>query len=128
MTERSDLKFETTNNELGAREKANQMAEEFERITGLHLTPEESDVISSPYYGWISSGKEVPADDPDARYVFRYQIQDGLTAYMVPSDGNVAVWDDEVEGAIHPKTHDCEWDDEITYAAYPMAEWAGFHR
>ena len=47
--------------------------------------------------------------------------EDELQEFMVVEDEEFE--DDDIEGAVDPKTGDCEWVDYVGDGAYPMSMW-----
>ena len=64
-------KFEADLDVKGARTKANMMAEEFTRMTGINLSFSNF-YIDSPIEGYIDDLEDFPTDDPDALFVFSF--------------------------------------------------------
>lgn len=126
--------FESNCDEVGARAKANQMAEEFSRITGIKLQPaDQSEVIDSPMYGWSEADDTaVLSEDAYARFTFLYNTEhDYEYVYIRPTDETIVVWrslstDNDDEGAVNPATGICEWYDELSDCAYTMSEWINY--
>lgn len=128
------MKFESKRNSAAAIVKANQMADEFTRLTGIKLTNGFC-YIDSPMYGYTKLDQTFPADDPEAIYVVRFKEADNNyeEVSMIPSYNKVMVWrslsednpfeDDYTEGAVDPKTGDCDWVDCVLDGAYPMSAW-----
>ena len=127
--------FEANADEAGARREANRMAKKFSAMTGipLHADPNH-DTVDSPMYGWSHNDVDALADDPDARYTFMYNVPGELVSvYMRPSDGTVWVWKSigsndtrGGEGAVDPRTGECEWCEEMEECSYPLSAWKNF--
>lgn len=138
-------RFENSLDINGARVKANQMAKEFTRMTGIDLKFNNC-YIDSPYYGYIDSIEDFPEDDPDSLYVFSFDEADNHyeTVSFIPTLNRVMVWrslnddnpywneDDEedygCEGAVNPKTGIAEWEDDIYSGSYSLAAWNKYRR
>lgn len=128
------MKFESKRNSAAAIVKANQMADEFTRMTGIKLVNGFC-YIDSPMYGYTELNQAFPTDDPEAIYVVRFKEADNNyeEVCMIPSYNKAMVWrslsddnpfeDDDIEGAVDPKTGDCEWVDYVGDGAYPMSMW-----
>lgn len=128
------MKFESKRNSAAAIVKANQMADEFTRLTGIKLANGFC-YIDSPMYGYTELNQTFPTDDPEAIYVVRFkEAGNGYEEVsMIPSYNKVMVWrslspdnpfeDDDIEGAVDPRTGDCEWVDYVGDGAYPMSMW-----
>ena len=137
------MKFEKNLNLDGARAKANQMAAEFTRMTGINLKFNHF-YIDSPYYGYIDKLENCPEDDPDILFVFQFDETDNHyeTVSFVPSLNSAMVWrslsddnpydaDEEdygCEGAVNPKTGIAEWEDDIYSGSYSLAAWKKYRR
>lgn len=129
-------KFEADLDVKGARAKANMMAEEFTRMTGINLTF-STFYIDSPTEGYTDDLKDFPADDPDALFVFSFDETDNdyETVNFIPTLNKVVVWrsvsDDnpcEDEGAVNPKTGVAEWEEWLVDGAYELSEWKMYSR
>ena len=128
--------FESDLDEDGAREAANRLAKQFAQMVGVRLTrSDQPEIVDSPMFGWLR-GNEVEdiAEDPDAAYTFAYDVagHPGATVYVRPTEGTICVWqslEDGVdgEGAVDPKTGECNWNDDISSGAYPLSSWNGFN-
>ena len=137
------MKFEKNLNLNAAHAKANQMAEEFTRMTGIGLKFKHF-YIDSPYYGYIDKLENFPEDDPDALFVFQFDELGNHyeTVSFIPTLNKAMVWrslsddnpydaDEEdygCEGAVDPKTGIAEWQDELTDGAYPLSMWKKYRR
>ena len=130
--------FEQDLDEAGAQAAADRLANKFASMVGVRLTPDHmSDTIDSPMYGAMSPhspyAAEEVADDPDARFTFDYSVA-GYPADTVkvrPTDGTVCVWRSIYdgyygEGAVDPKTGECEWEDWLGDCSYPLHTWKSF--
>jgi hypothetical protein len=129
----------------GARNKADQMAKEFTRLTGIGLKFDHF-YIDSPYYGYIDKLEDYPEDDPDSWFVFTFDEVDNHyeDVSFIPTLNKVMVWrslnddnpywdaDDEedygAEGAVDPITGFADWEDELEDAAYPLSAWKHYRR
>ena len=136
-------RFEKSLDINGERAKANQMAKEFTRMTGIGLKFSDC-YIDSPYYGYIDSIEDFPEDDPDSLFVFSFDETDNHyeTVSFVPSLDSAMVWrslsddnpydvDEEdygCEGAVNPKTGIAEWEDDIYSGSYSLAAWKKYRR
>lgn len=135
-------RFENSLDINGARAKANQMAKEFTRMTGIGLKFNHC-YIDSPYYGYIDSIKDYPEDDPDSLFVFQFDETDNHyeNVSFIPSLNRVMVWrslnddnpyfdeeDGGPEGAVNPETGFADWEDELEYASYPLSSWKKYRR
>lgn len=119
--------FESDLDEAGARAKADQMAREFANITGMaNFSFDNSrDVISSPYYGWLSADQvDEINEDPDSRFAFQYS-NSKFTIYVIPTDNTVELLNDEGL-TIDPATgRTVDYDvDTPQDGAFPMSAWA----
>ena len=131
--------FESDLDEDGARAAANRLARQFASMVGVRLIPANtSDTIDSPMFGVLNPNKPSTADevaeDQDARFTFDYDVE-GYPADTVkvrPTDGTICVWRSiydgyEGEGAVDPKTGECEWEDWLEDGSYPLSAWKNFN-
>ena len=120
--------FESDLNEDGARAAANRIAAQFGRMVGVSVTPNDSsnDVIESPVYGWLPvSAVDEIADDPDARFGFLYDLDDGeysITVY--PTDNAVGLFNEDGV-AIDPAGRHFT-SDMADIISYPLSKWKNF--
>jgi hypothetical protein len=137
------MKFETNLNFDGAREKADKMAKEFTKLTGIELKFDHFH-IDSPYYGYIDKLENYPKDDPDSLFVFSFDEADNNyeTVDFVPSLNSARVWrslnDDNpydmdeddygCEGAVDPKTGIASWEDDLHDGLYILTAWKKYRR
>lgn len=130
-TRRKFESFESDLDEAGARAKADQIAREFARVTGMaRLTPRDSgkDVIVSPSYGWLSVDRtDEIDDDPDCRFAFEYS-NNKFTIEVYPTDETVTLLNDYGE-PINPKNGRVltGYNDDIAdpfVGAFPLSVWA----
>jgi hypothetical protein len=140
---RTSKKFESFESDLdeeGARAAADRLASQFASMVGVKLTPDLSYkyTVDSPVYGALNPNSSFDAenvvDDPDARFTFNYRVT-GYPADTVkirPTDGTICVWrsvyDDYYgEGAVDPKTGECEWEYWLGDCSYPLRAWKNFN-
>lgn len=122
--------FESDLNEAGALNKANQIAIDFARVTGMaRLTRQDSDdVIISPSYGWLSIDRtDEIDDDPDCRFAFKYS-NNKFTIEVYPTDETVTLLNEDGE-PINPKNGRVltGYSDDISdpfVGAFPLSVWA----
>ena len=123
--------FESDLDEAGARSKADSMAKEFSRLTGMaRFTPDNlgNDVIISPMYGWLSlKDTDEIAEDVDARFAFQYS-NSKFTIIVFPTDGTVQLLNNDGM-LIDPKNGRelTGYNDDIenpSVGAFPLSVWA----
>ena len=127
--------FESNLDEEGARATADRLAKQFANMVGVSLTPVRTpDTIDSPMYGALNlSSVDEIAEDPDARFTFDYRVT-GYPADTVkvrPTDKAICVWRSASngfsgEGAVDPKSGECEWEDWLGDCSYPLRAWKNF--
>ncbi len=131
--------FESDLDEEGARAAADRLAKQFASMVGVSLTPDLSYkyTVDSPVYGALNPNSsfdaENVADDPDARFTFGYRVANypADTVKVRPTDGTICVWHSIYdghygEGAVDPKTGECEWEDWLGDCSYPLRAWKNF--
>ena len=128
---RSSKKFESFESDLdeaGARAAANRIAKQFGNMIGSSVRPDDfggGEVILSPMYGWLSVDRaEEAADDPDARFVFNYALDDGFSLNVFPSDGKVNLISEDGY-SVSPDGEIVDYDEADLYAS-PLSDWEGF--
>ena len=126
-TRRKFESFESDLDEAGARAKADQMAKEFSRVTGMadFSFDNVKDVISSPYYGWLGTDQvDEINEDPDSRFAFQYS-NSKFTIYVIPTDNTIELLNDDGL-TIDPSTgRKVNYDvDTPQDGAFPMSAWA----
>ena len=119
--------FESDLDEAGARAAANRLAKQFANMIGSSVRPDDlgDDVILSPMYGWLSVDRaDEAADDPDARFVFNYALDDGFSLNVFPSDGKVNLISEDGY-SVSPDGEIIDYDEADLYAS-PLSDWRGF--
>lgn len=119
--------FESDLDEIGARAAANRLAKQFANMIGSSVRPDDlgDDVILSPMYGWLSVDRaDEAADDPDARFVFNYALDDGFSLNVFPSDGKVNLISEDGY-SVSPDGEIIDYDEADLYAS-PLSDWRGF--
>lgn len=120
--------FESDLDEAGARAAANRLAKQFANMIGSSVRPDDfsgSEVILSPMYGWLSVDRaDEAADDPDARFVFNYALDDGFSLNVFPSDGKVNLISEDGY-SVSPDGEIVDYDEAYLYAS-PLSDWRGF--
>ena len=119
--------FESDLDEEGARAAANRLAKQFANMIGSSVRPDDlgDDVILSPMYGWLSVDRaDKAADDPDARFVFNYALDDGFSLNVFPSDGKVNLISEDGY-SVSPDGEIIDYDEADLYAS-PLSDWRGF--
>lgn len=119
--------FESNFDKVGARTRADQMAKEFARITGMadFSFDDNIEVISSPLNGWLTIDQvDEISEDPNSRFVFRYS-NSKFTIYVIPTDNTVELLNED-DIAINPATGMAvNYDIDIPQdGAFPMSVWA----
>jgi hypothetical protein len=119
--------FESNFDKVGARDRADQMAKEFARVTGMadFSLDDTVEVISSPLNGWLTIDQvDEISEDPNSRFVFRYS-NSKFTIYVIPTDNTVELLNDD-NLAIDPATGmPVDYDvDTPQDGAFPMSVWA----
>lgn len=123
--------FEDQHNEKDAEKYANMLVKKFMDATGIALRRDASyPIVNSPVFGWTSS-RDLN-EDPDAYYVFKYDVPNrDISVYACPSKDAVCLWvslgdESDCEGAVNPRTGECEWEDDIMECMYPLDMWRRF--
>ena len=120
--------FESDLDEAGARAAANSLAKQFANMIGSSVRPDDfggGEVILSPMYGWLSVDRaDKAADDPDARFVFNYALDDGFSLNVFPSDGKVNLISEDGY-SVSPDGEIIDYDEADIYAS-PLSDWHGF--
>ena len=119
--------FESDLDERGARAAANRLAKQFANMIGSSVRPDDlgDDVILSPTYGWLSVDRaDEAADDPDARFVFNYALDDGFSLNVFPSDGKVNLISEDGY-SVSPDGEIIDYDEADLYAS-PLSDWRSF--
>lgn len=119
--------FESDLDEAGARAAANRIANQFGRMVGADVRPDDlgDDVIDSPRYGWLSvDHTDEIADDPEARFVFQYTLGSDFGILVVPSNNAVELMTDSGY-AVDPSGETFEADTAVD-GAFPLSDWRGF--
>lgn len=120
--------FEKTNDFNGAKAAAVEIAKQFTDISGKVLKPIEHPEIDSELYGWLNAENGIP-NDPNARFVFAFDVNDYETVFIYPTSQKVVIWHSltennfEEEGALDPNTDEYEWQDEMFDSAYSLNIW-----
>lgn len=127
---KTSRKFESLESDLdesGARAKANRIAQQFGRMIGEKIRPDDlgRDTILSPLYGWLNvDAVDEIMDDSDARFAFQYSL--GNTDFDIivfPTENSVELCYDSL--AIDPSGDEFEGDNSYM-DAFPLNDWEGF--
>lgn len=122
--------FESDLDEAGARAAANRIAKQFGNMIGSSVRPDDysgGEVILSPMYGWLSVDRaDEAADDPDARFVFNYALDDGFSLNVFPSDGHVNLISKDGYSVDPDDGEPIDYDDADLYSS-PLSAWRGFN-
>lgn len=119
--------FESDLDEAGARAAANRIAQQFGRMIGAAVSPDDlgTAVIDSPRYGWLSvDDTDEIESDQYARFAFQYKVGDRFSAIVFPTENSVELMTDGGY-SVDPDGNEFEgegWFDD----AYTLSDWEGF--
>ena len=120
--------FESELDETGARIAANRIAQQFGRMLGVSVIPDGPNnvMINSPMFGWLEiSDTDEIAEDPDARFAFRYTLSDDdYEIEVYPSDNSVNLINEDGY-SVDPSGRLISSDD-ADIVAFPLRRWKGF--
>ena len=120
--------FESDLDEDSARAAADRIAAQFGKMLGVSVTPDDygNDVVNSPMYGWLpTSAVDEIEEDPDARFGFHYNLDDGEFGIEVYPTDNAVNLINEDGYSVDPAGRFFS-SDMADIVAFPLRKWKGF--
>ena len=120
--------FESDLDEDSARAASDRIAAQFGKMLGVSVTPDDygNDVVNSPMYGWLpTSAVDEIEEDPDARFGFHYNLDDGEFGIEVYPTDNAVNLINEDGYSVDPAGRFFS-SDMADIVAFPLRKWKGF--